>query len=124
MTKSMFANSRIKVLALLTAAFSLATLDVKAFAAEPLRPTAPDPYPLTDTLMWKFAGAEVRWYVKKPGGITLVTHDRNGQMDAVPEYRLVNWKPGLIDKLPIPKRPSELPSTRMRRISCSKNFPS
>ena len=105
MSKSMSADSRIKLLALLTSALGSATLGVRTFAAEPVRSAPRDPYPLTDTLLWQFAARKWHGTSEKPGGITLVTPDRNGAADAVPEYRLRNWKLGLIEKLPVPKGP-------------------
>ena len=89
MSKSIFANLWVRLLALVTATFSLAAPGIKAFAAEPVgraAPAAPDPYPLSDTLLWKLAGAEIRWYVEKPGGITSVSPKRQSLTASVPEY--------------------------------------
>jgi hypothetical protein len=104
MSKWVFIESKITLLGLLTAALTLTTPGVKAFAADPPN-AASDPYPWTDTFPWEFAGAELRWWGKGPDGLIWNTPNRKGLTDAVPVFRLRNWKPGLIEKLPVPKGP-------------------
>jgi len=77
----------------------------KGSGLEPVTPAVSDPYPLTDTNRWESAGAEVYWVGKSVRGYNSWTADRNQLTDAVPEFHLRNWKLGLIESLPIPKKP-------------------
>jgi hypothetical protein len=89
------------------------------------------PQPLPDNIIkaWKEAGATVGWMKVEPsGGLSFVEKPEAG---AIPAFRFLKWKDGVVAKLPVPEAPfgldlskTELMDAGLKELANLKNLTS
>src|SRR5258708_5895319 len=72
-------------------------------AAQPGKKDPPKPLPDNITKAWKDAGATVGWITVDSSGVP--TFVEKPEAGAVPAFRFLKWKDGVVAKLPVPEAP-------------------
>ena len=62
---------------------------------------APKPLPDNIVKAWKDAGATVGWMKVDPNG--LLSFNEKPEAGAIPAFRFLKWKDGIVAKLPVPE---------------------
>ncbi|MEI7688207.1 MAG: hypothetical protein WCL32_24645 [Planctomycetota bacterium] len=71
------------------------------FAGQPEKNGLPRPLPENIVKAWKDAGATVGWMKVDESGI--LSFLENPEAGAVPAFRFLKWKEGVVAKLPVPE---------------------